>query len=107
MRRFVLSLAFCYFVLVFCSPFSIEIFSVWEERANLGAFRAFVRFAPVWFCLLPFPLGVWDGLRLVIVALSGLFPYLFFVIVALTRLFSYFFHMWSLCCPYLFLVSPS
>ena len=34
----------------------------------------FVRFALVWFCLFPLPPG---GLRFVIVALPGLFPYLF------------------------------
>ena len=77
-RRFVLSLALCYFVLVFCSPFSIAITSLGEERANLGAFRAFVRFALVLFRLFPLPLRVWNGLRLVIVALLGhlLLPFL-------------------------------
>ena len=30
--------------LVFFSPFSIAITSLWEERANLSAFRTFVRF---------------------------------------------------------------
>ena len=60
------------------SPFSITITSLGEERANLRAFRTFVRFALVWFCLFPLPLGVWEGLRLVIVALPGLFSYLFF-----------------------------
>ena len=49
----------------------------WEERANLSAFRKFVRFVLVWFCQFPLPLGVWEGLRFVIVALSGLFSYLF------------------------------
>ena len=57
-RRFVLSLALCYFVIVFFSPFSIAIISLGEERANLSAFRTFVRFALVWFCLFPLPLGV-------------------------------------------------
>ena len=42
---------FCYFVLAFFSPFSIAITSLGEERANLCAFRTFVRFALVWFCL--------------------------------------------------------
>ena len=43
--RFVLSLALCYFILVFFfSPFSIAITSLWEERVNLSAFRTFVRF---------------------------------------------------------------
>ena len=67
----------CYFVPVFISPFTITITSLGEERANLSAFRTFVRFAVVWFCLFPFPLGVWEGLRFVIVALPGLFSYLF------------------------------
>ena len=50
---------------------------------NLGAFRAFVRFALVWFCLFPIPLPVWDGLRLVIVALSGLFLTFFRILTKL------------------------
>ena len=37
--------------LVFFSPFSIAITLLGEERANLSAFRTFVRFALVWFCL--------------------------------------------------------
>ena len=68
MRRFVLCLTLCYFVLVFFSSFSIAITSLGEERANLSAFRTFVRFALVWFCLFPLPLGVWEGLRFVIMA---------------------------------------
>ena len=51
--------------------------SLGEESANLSAFCTFVRFAIVLFCLFPLPLGVWEGLRLVIaVALLGLFFYL-------------------------------
>ena len=60
------------------SPFGIAITSLGEERANLGAFRAFVRFVLVWICRFPHPFGVWEGLRFVIVALPGLFSYLFF-----------------------------
>ena len=59
------------------SPLSIAITSLGEQKANLSAFRKFVRFAFVWFCLFPLPLGVWEGLRLVIVAPPGLFSYLF------------------------------
>ena len=70
-------LVFLLFVLVFFSPFSIAITSLGEERANLSAFRTFVRFALVWFCLFSLPLGAWEGLRFVIVALPGLFSYLF------------------------------
>ena len=49
-RRFVVCLSVCHFVLVFFSPFSIAITSLGEERANLGAFRSFVRFVLVWIC---------------------------------------------------------
>ena len=49
------------FLCVF-SPFSIAITSLGEKRANLSAFRTFVRFALVWFCLFLLPLGVWEGL---------------------------------------------
>ena len=62
------------------SPFSIAITSLGEERANLSAFRTFVRFALVWFGLFSLPVGVWEGLRFVIVALPGLFSYLSFPI---------------------------
>ena len=76
-RRFVVCLSVCHFVLVFFSPFSIAITSLGEERANPSAFRTFVRFVLVWICRFPFPLGVWEGLRFVIVALPGLFSYLY------------------------------
>ena len=78
-RRFVLCLTLCHFVLVFFSPFSIAITSLGEERANLSAFRTFVRFVLVWICRFPLPLGVWEGLRFVSVALPGLFSYHFFL----------------------------
>ena len=68
-RRFVSCLTLCYFVLVFFSPFSIAITSLWEERANLSAFRTFVRFVLVWICRFPLPLGVREGLWFVIVVL--------------------------------------
>ena len=124
---FFISLALCYFFLVFFSHFSIAVTSLGEERANPSAFRTFVRFVLVWFCLsssssclgwavacdsgtpwtflflprlgkrelilvlfvrlfdlrlfgfclFPLSLGVWVGLRLVIVVLPGLFSYLF------------------------------
>ena len=69
MRRFVLRLALCYFVIVFFSPFSIAITSLGDERTKLSPLCTFVRFVLVSFCLFPLPLRVWDGLRLVIVAL--------------------------------------
>ena len=76
-RRFVLCLTLCHFVVVFFSPFSIAITSLGEEKANLSAFRTFVRFVLVWICRFSLPLGVWEELRFVIVALPGLFSYLF------------------------------
>ena len=67
---------------VFFSLFSIVITSLGKDKA----FHTFVRFALVFFFffffffffLFPLPLGVWEGLRVVIVALPGLFSYLFF-----------------------------
>ena len=79
-RRFVVCLSMCHFVLVFFSPFSIAITSLGEERANLSAFRTFVRFVLVLICRSPLPLGAWEGLRFVIVALPGLFSYPFFML---------------------------
>ena len=49
-------------------------FSV-PRLGNLGAFRTFVRFVLVWICRFPLPLGVWEGLRFVTVALT---PWTFF-----------------------------
>ena len=72
---------------MFFSPFSIAITSLGEERANLSAFRTFVRFVLVWICRFPLPLGVWEGLRFVIVALPGLFSYLLFYSLLLCGLF--------------------
>ena len=71
---FILRGDLCHFVSVFFSPFSIAITSL----ANLSAFRTFVRFVLVWFCRFPLPLGVWEGLRFVIVARPGIFSYLYF-----------------------------
>ena len=44
-RRFVVCLSVCHFV--FSSPFSIAITLLGEERANVSAFRTFVRFVLV------------------------------------------------------------
>ena len=76
------AICFMSYLVSFCSlffnPFSIAVTLLGEERANLSAFRAFVRFVLVWICRFPLPLGVWrEGLRFVIVALPGLFCYFF------------------------------
>ena len=98
----------CHFVLVYFSPFSIAITSLGEERANLSAFRTSAICAClglsvsssswglgtaavcdcgtlVWICRFPLPLGVWEGLRFVIVALPGLFSYLFLLYASITH----------------------
>ena len=79
-RRFVLSFALLFSSCVF-SPLSIAITSLGEERANLSFFffGTCVRFALVWFCLVPLPLGVWERLWPVIVALPGLISFFFFL----------------------------
>ena len=61
---------------MFFSPFNIAINSLGEKRTNFSAFRTFVRFALVWFCLFSLPLSVWEGMWLVILALPGFFSYL-------------------------------
>ena len=76
-RGDLLCLYVCHFVLVFFNPFNIAITSLREERANLSVFITFVRFVLVYICRFPLPLGVWEGLRFVIVALPGFFSYLF------------------------------
>ena len=96
-RRFVLCLTLCHFVLVFFSPFSIAITLLGEERANLSAFRTFVRFVLVWICRFSLPLDVWERLRFVIVALPGFFSYLFFTLLTVLR-------RWSRCWSYSFLL---
>ena len=84
-RRNVLCLTLCHFILVFFSRFSIAITSLREERANLSAFRTFVRFVLVWIFRFPLPLGVWEGLQFVIMDFSLTFfcdcgtPWTFFV----------------------------
>ena len=52
-----------------------------RELEKESAFHTFVRFVLVWICRFPLPLGVWEGLRFVIVALPGLFSYPFFDIL--------------------------
>ena len=69
--------AWCCFVLVFFGPLGIGLganpnpTSLGEERANLSAFRTFIRFALVW-CFLFLFLGVWEVVWHVTVALTEL-----------------------------------
>ena len=80
-RLFVLCLTLCHFTLVFFSPSGSAITSLGVERANLSMF---VRFVLVWICRFSLPLGVWEELRFVIVALPGLFSTLFFTNYSVT-----------------------
>ena len=85
-RRFILSLALCYCVLVCFSPFSIAITSLGEERANLVLFVRFFFFFFFFFFFLrllflfvsssSLCLGRAEAL---VVALFGLFSYLFYL----------------------------
>ena len=65
-----------YYLVLFCcrvfSPFSFAI-TLLGKRANLSTFCTSVRFALILFHLYSQPLGVWEGLRYVIVALPGHF----------------------------------
>ena len=92
-RRFVVCLSMCHFIIVFfyCvfQSFQYCDYLAWgRERANLSAFRTFVRFMLVWICRFPLPLGVWEGLRFVIVALPGLFSYLFFLVYKFRKIYA-------------------
>ena len=91
-RRFVFRFAWCCFVFVCFFFWSFEHWftSLGEEKSNLSAFRAFVRFALVWFCLFHLPLGVWERLRFVIVALPGLFSYRFCLVLFCSCVFQFF-----------------
>ena len=78
-RQFVLCLTLCHFVRVFFSPFSIAFTSLGEERELILVL--FVRLFDLClfeFCGFRLVLGVWERLRFVIVALTGLFSYPFF-----------------------------
>ena len=66
-RCFISKLTLCC-VLVFLSHFRITSTSLWENRAFLCAFRAFVCFADVGLCLFPLSLNVRDKQQLEIVA---------------------------------------
>ena len=71
-RSYLVTLFLCFSVFL-----ALQLFHL-GKRANLSVFRTFVRFVLVWISCFPLPLGVWEGLRFVTVALPGLFSYLFF-----------------------------
>ena len=57
-----------------------------KRELILVLFVRLLEFVLVWICRFPLPLGVWEGLRFVIVALPGLFSYLVFIIMQSLRL---------------------
>ena len=65
-----------FLILCFSVLLALQLPHLWK-RANLSVFRTFVRFVLVWICRFPLPLGVWEGLGFVTLALPGLFSYLF------------------------------
>ena len=67
-----------YLVPFFSCVFLLAITSLREERAYISIVRMFDRIVLVWICRFPLPHNVWEGLRFVIVALPGLFSYLFY-----------------------------
>ena len=78
-RPFVLCLALCFF-----RSFGVAVASHGGGGGGSRSwcFRTFVRFVLVWICRFPLPLSVWEGLRFLIVALPGLFSYIFFTYLA-------------------------
>ena len=78
-RRFVVCLTMCHFVIVFSVLLVLRLPRLGKRELILVLFvRLFdlCLFEIFWF---PLPLGVWEGLRFVIVALPGYFSYLFFL----------------------------
>ena len=77
-RRFVLSLALCYFVLVcFSVLLALRLPRLGKREPILVLFVRLFDLRLFGFCLFSLPLGAWKGLRLVIVTLFGLFSYIF------------------------------
>ena len=72
----VLCLTLCHFVLVFFNPFCIAITSLGEERANLSAFRMFLKSVLVWICRFSSSFWCLGRAAVQIMALPGLFFYL-------------------------------
>ena len=76
MRRFVVCLIVSHFVLVFFGLFSID-YLAWGRGLILVLFVRLFDLCLFEFVGFSLPLGVWKGLRFVILALPGLFSYLF------------------------------
>ena len=79
--RFVVGLSMCRFVLVFFGPFVAVASLVGGWEGWSWCFSCVCSVVLVWVCRFPLPLRIWEGLRFVIVALPGLFSYLFSSII--------------------------
>ena len=56
----------------------IELYELLNDYNQILIFLLVLLFClELWFCRFPLPVGVWEGLRFVIVALPRLFSYLF------------------------------
>ena len=76
-RRFFLCLALCFFVLVFLVILALQLPHLGKRELVLVLFVRLFDLRLFFFFLFPLPLGVWEGLRFVIVALPRLFSYPF------------------------------
>ena len=65
--------------LCFSALLALRLPRLGKRELILALFVRLFGFCLFGFCLFPLPLGVWEGLRFVIVALLGLFSYLFFL----------------------------
>ena len=63
---------------IFLTFISVVLYIAFLSFVIVCFFCTFVRIVLTWFCWSPLPLGIWEGLRFVIVAFSALFSYLFF-----------------------------
>ena len=74
-RRFVLCLTLCRFVLVFSDLLVLRLPRLGKSELILVIFVRLFDLCLFWICQVPFPLGVWEGLQFVIVAIPGLFSF--------------------------------
>ena len=79
-RRFVLCLIMYYLFLCFSVLLALRLPRL-GKRELILVLIVHLFDALVWFCLFSLPLGVWEGLRFVVMVLPGLFSYLFFLMV--------------------------
>ena len=87
-RRFVLCLTLCYFVLVIFCPSSNAITSLGEERANLSFFSYVCLICACLVLYFSLPLGVWEGLRFVIVHSRTPWTFLLYIYILILHIYA-------------------